>query len=45
MKFEVIGNHRVAGKEKGEIIEIDNEVLAQTLLMLLKELPTHHMLI
>jgi dihydrodipicolinate reductase len=32
MKFEVIGNHKVMGADKGEVIEIDNEVLAQTLI-------------
>ena len=30
-KFEIIGNHKIMGKEKGEVIEIEDAVLSETL--------------
>ena len=31
MKFEIIGNHKVMGAEKGDIIEIHDDTLVTTL--------------
>ncbi len=31
MKFEIIGNHKVMGAEKGDIIEIHDDKLIETL--------------
>ena len=30
-KFEIIGNHKIMGKEKGEVIETEDAVLSETL--------------
>ena len=31
MKFKIIGNKKINGKEPGEVIEIKDDVLAETL--------------